>query len=207
MWVCTAPENAMIILVEDGPNTCAPWLDAAAAKPKHDTSRPARLRRTQWCESSRHVPLARKGARHACAPNRAFFFFFSQECTLTSWAFFNFLCHVRADYEICQPPLAHTGMCNRGQLSTTLRARRYAHTHTHTSAAESRGSQRRTRLRHTVPHAAMLFLSHDARQQMAVRREGENNCGHARRPPTHLSTSEPRRDTTRDCARALELNR
>lgn len=62
---------------------------------------------------------------------------------------------------------------------------------THTSAVESRGSQRRARLRHTVPLAAMSLLSHDARQQMAVWQEGENNCAHARRPPTRFSTSEP----------------
>lgn len=138
------------------------------------------------------------------------FFFLLQECTLTSWAFFLISCVtcVRIMKFASRP--WHTQACVIGDnfpphcVPGSVRA--HTHTHTHTSAAESRGSQCRTRLRHTVPHAAMLFLSHDARQQMAVWRGGENNCGHARRPPAHLITSEPRRDTTRDCARSLELN-
>lgn len=81
----------------------------------------------------------------------------------------------------------HTQACVMGDNFPPRCVPGGAHTHL--------GSQRRTRLRHTVPHAAMLFPSHDARQQMAVWRQGENNCAHARQPPTRFSTSEPSRHT------------
>ena len=69
---------------------------------------------------------------------------------------------------ICQRTPAHAVMCNRGQLSTTLCARRRAHTLTRqTSTEASRAAQRRTELRHTVPHGAVLFLAHAAPEQMA----------------------------------------
>lgn len=47
----------------------------------------------------------------------------------------------------------------------------------------NRAAQCRTELRHTVPHGAVLFLSHAAPEQMADGREGENNCGHGWQTP------------------------
>lgn len=55
------------------------------------------------------------------------------------------------------------------------------HKHTHTKA--NRAAQCRTKLYHTVPHAAMLFFSHAAPEQMADWREGENNFGHGWQTP------------------------
>lgn len=81
---------------------------------------------------------------------------------------------VRVGYEICQRPPAHAGMRNRGQLSTTLCARRRGHSQDKPSTEANRAAQRHTEPRHTVPHGAVLFLAHAAPEQMADgRREGE----------------------------------
>lgn len=55
---------------------------------------------------------------------------------------------------------AHAGMCNMGQLSQNM--------HTLSNGISC----------HTVPHGAMLFLSHAAPEQMVDRRQGEDHCGH-----------------------------
>lgn len=46
-----------------------------------------------------------------------------------------------------------------------------------------RAAQCHTELCHTVPHGAMLFLSHAAPEQMADGQGGQNNCGHGWQTP------------------------
>lgn len=68
----------------------------------------------------------------------------------------------------------------------------HKHTHTCTHIKANCAAQCRTKVYHTVPHAAMLFFSHAAPEQMADGREGENNFGHGWQTPLiRVSLNQP----------------
>lgn len=66
-------------------------------------------------------------------------------------------------------------------------------------------AQCRTKVCHTVPHAAMLFLSHAAPEQMAWARRRKQLWSWMA-DPTHLGATEPTSDNKKDCVCALGLN-
>lgn len=94
--------------------------------------------------------------------------------------------------------LAHVGVRNRGQLSTTLRARQYEHT-----------PPRRPVPYHDLPycatccHAVSLTCGSGADGRWARRRK---QLWSWMADPSHLGATEPSSDNKKDCVCALGLN-
>lgn len=108
-------------------------MDVTAAKLKCDTC--------QWASLWRAGGVRTQDMFHSLITAQGAYVLHSLQIARRPRQVFNFLCH--ASVCVCMwimkfaSALAHADMCNRGQLSTTLRARRCTHTRLQKSVALS----------------------------------------------------------------------